>query len=296
MIAGSWLIENFGCEYMRDSFKTWLAVMVFCCIFSLLSIPATAATTQLHIVKYASDNVTMLNQTTITWQEMERNLPVQGDGIVHYYHQGPVFIDDPDPVKEEQLRWNAAEDTNVKEKDMGAVKGTDLKDLCELAGGMSPGDVVKIKADDGFVKTFAYENVYTPAARQGPMVITWFQAGEGYVPQYRTGMRLVFFADNSTNPWGIHAFGNNDWHETALPEYWYYYQQGEEKYPTTTGLSVQYVSDVQIFSRSTVQAETPRPAPTTSAAVPTRAGVSPFTIVCSLAACGILGPVLQREE
>jgi hypothetical protein len=82
---------------------------------------------------------------------------------------------------------------------VGAVKGTNLKDLCNIVGGMSPGDTVKIKATDGFTKTFAYENVYTPPTRQGPMVITWYHSGDGYVPQYRDGMRLIFFADNSTN-------------------------------------------------------------------------------------------------
>ncbi len=75
-----------------------------------------------------------------------------GDGKTHYYLQGPVFVDDADPVREEQLRWNAAEDKNVKEKDMGAVKGTNLKDLCDLAGGMAPGDTVKIKAMMDFPK------------------------------------------------------------------------------------------------------------------------------------------------
>jgi hypothetical protein len=226
---------------------------------------------------------------------METNLPVMGDGITHYYHQGPVFVDDADSAREEQLRWNPAEDKNVQEKDMGAVKGTNLKDLCDLAGGMAPGDVVKIKADDGFSKTFAYENVYTPSARQGPMVIAWYHDSEGYVPQYRTGMRLLFFADNSTNPWGIHAFGNSDWQKSALPEYWYYYQQGNEKYPTTTGLSVQSVSDILIYSRSTIQGESTRKASTTPLAAPTQAGISPVTIICSLGTCCIVGYLLQKR-
>ena len=42
------------------------------------------------------------------------------------------------------------------------------------------------------------------------MVLTWFKAGEGYVPSYATGMRTVFFADTSVNPWGWHVFGNSD--------------------------------------------------------------------------------------
>jgi hypothetical protein len=280
---------------MGDIFKKWLPVLVFCCIFLLLSVPAAAATTQLHIVKYAADNVTVVNQTTLTWQEMEKNLPVQGDGITHYYLQGPVFVDNTDPVHEEQLRWNAAEDTNVKEKDMGAVKGTDLKDLCDLVGGMEPGDLVKIKAEDGFSKTFAYENVYTPPARQGPMVITWYHGGEGYVPEYRQGMRLVFFADNATNPWGIHAFGNEDWHVSASPQYYYYYQQGNERYPTTTGLSVQYVSEIQISSKTTTLSEPARTAPTTLAASPTKSGISLFTIIGALAVCGFVGSLLHKR-
>jgi len=269
--------------------------LVFCCAIFSLNAAVSAATTQVHIVKYAADNRTVINETTVTYQWMEANLPVMGDGKTHYYHQGPVFVDDADPAREEELRWNTAEDKNVQEKDMGAVKGTDLKDLCELVGGMAPGDMVKIKADDGFTKTFAYENVYTPTARQGPMVITWYHNTEGYVPRYRTGMRLIFFADNATNPWGIHAFGNYDWQQSAAPEYWYYYRQGEEKYPTTTGLSVQDVSDVLIYSPSTARGEPARTATTASVPVPTQAGISSLTIVSSLAACGFLGYFIQKR-
>ena len=46
----------------------------------------------------------------------------------------------------------------------------------------------------------------------------------------------------------IHVMGNYDWHESAAPEYWYYYSSGSEQYPTTTGLSVKYISDVLIYS------------------------------------------------
>jgi len=281
-----WKVQRF--------FRMIIFSLVFCGVIVSLTAAVSAATTEVHIVKYAADNVTVINETTVTYQWMETNLPVKGDGVTRYYHQGPVFIDDADPAREEQLRWNAAEDTNVKDKDMGAVKGTSLKDLCDLAGGMVPGDVVKIKAEDGFSKTFAYENVYTPTPRQGPMVIAWYHDTEGYVPQYRTGMRLIFFADNSTNPWGIHAFGNYDWHESAAPEYWYYYRQGDEKYPTTTGLSVQSISDILIYSRSSV-GEPARMTTISAVAVPTQAGISPFTILFSLSACGMLGYIIHRK-
>jgi hypothetical protein len=82
------------------------------------------------------------------------------------------------------------------------------------------------------------------------MVIAWYREDEGYVPEYSTGMRLVFLADAATNPWGIYAFGNWDWHESADPEYYYYYAQGNERYPTTTGLSVQMVSSLSIRQAS----------------------------------------------
>jgi len=269
--------------------------LIICCAMGALTTTVTAATTEVHIARYAADNVTVINETTVTYLLMEANLPVLGDGVTHYYHQGPVFIDDADAVREEKLRWNAKEDTNVQEKDMGAVKGTDLKDLCNLVGGMSSGDTVKIKAADGFTKTFAYENVYTPPARQGPMVITWYDDADGYVPGYRTGMRLVFFADNSINPWGIHAFGNYDWQDSAAPEYWYYYRQGDEKYPTTTGLSVQYISDILIYSGSTAKDYPASIATTAADSAPTKAGISPITIICSLTTCCFLGYIMKKR-
>jgi hypothetical protein len=210
--------------------------------------PASGATTSVTIIKYAADGTTVLEQTSVTYQWMQANLPVLGNGTTHYYHQGPVIIDNADEATEQALRWNPAEDTNVQEKDMGAVKGTNLKDLCNLVGGMSEGDELKVKASDGLSKWFAYKNVYQYSTREGPIGLTWYM--NGYYPDtgYSDGMRLVWFADTSVNHWGIHAFGNYDWHEAAASEYWYYYVDGGEYYPTTTGLSVKYVSQLLIYS------------------------------------------------
>ncbi len=247
-------------------------------VFGLLLLvnPAAAATTSLHIEKVAGDGKTLLASKDLDAAWMEANLPVYGDGKTHYYHQGPVFIDDPDQAAEEKLRWNASEDTNVLEKDMGAVQGTAVKDLADLIGGMGPGDTITLRASDGFSKTFAYENVYLPPGWQGPMVITWYHEVDGYVPNYSTGMRLVFFADTSTNPWGIHAFGNWDWHESADPEYFYYYVQGGERYPTTTGLSVQQVSELIIHENSSTTEE---PAPTSIPLLAGTAAIALFLLI-----------------
>lgn len=199
------------------------------------------------IIKYDTDGTTVLNQTTVDYHYM-MNMTVLGDGVTHYYHQGPVFIDDEDEETEQYLRWNEDEDTNVQEKDMGAVKGTNIKDLCDLVGGMDSGDELKVQASDGWYKYFAYDNVYNYSTREGPMALTWYK--DGYYPDtgYNTGLRLVWFADDSTNPWGIHAFGNWDWHEAASSTYWYYYYQSGEMYPTTTGLSGQVISQLKIYS------------------------------------------------
>lgn len=157
--------------------KTYFLSLITCLIILFLAVPALAVSTEIHIVKYANDGKTVLAEKTLTYQQMQDTLPVMGDGSTHYYHQGPVFVDDPDDSVEQLLRWNPDEDTNVEEKDMGAVKGTTLKDLCDVVGGMSTGDRLVIKASDGMTKEFAYKNVYSPSARQGPMVITWYCSG-----------------------------------------------------------------------------------------------------------------------
>lgn len=209
---------------------------------------AAAPTTTITVKKLAADEQTVLLEKTVEyrWLMDPDNIPVLGDGATHYYHQGPVFVDDPDESTEQVLRWNPGEDTNIK--DMGALKGTNVRDLCELVGGMAPGDRLRVRASDGFSKTFAYGNVYQYSAREGPMVICWYKDGQYPDCGYREGMRLVWFADTSTNPWNKHVFGNWDWHSAAAEECWYYFHSGSERYPTTTGLSVQCVSELIIYS------------------------------------------------
>jgi len=240
-------------------FLSLLLVVIICTFLPVIVAPATGATTDVHIVLLAADGYTVLNETTVDYRWMEANLPVMGDGVTQYYHQGPVFLDDPDEETEQALRWNPEEDNNVEMKGMGALKGTKVEDLCDLVGGMAPDEEIKIISSDGWNKRFAYKNVYEYSSREGPMVLAWYNGAEtpgtwerqgvGYVPNYYSGIRLVWFADTSVNPQGIHAFGNWDWHEAADSEYWYYYYGSPtEKYPTTTGLSGKYVSEIQILS------------------------------------------------
>ena len=221
--------------------SSWMLLALFC--VSILAVAASAApTTELHVVKIAPDGVTVLNETTVDYRWMEANLPVLGDGVTHYYHQGPVF---------EGEKWDPEETTNFK--DRGAVKGTSLRDLAELVGGAEPGDEIMVRAADGYHVEFAYANAYEPDPRQGPIGICWYNGaeagagerqGRGYVPDYYTGMRLVFFADNSTNTAGLHVYGNQDMYDTLPESAQHFY----DLYPSTGGLTVKWIDEIRVYS------------------------------------------------
>ena len=220
---------------------TWALLTLLC--VSMLAVAASAApTTGLHVAKIAADGQTVLNETTVDYRWMEENLPVLGDGVTHYYHQGPVFEGD---------KWDPEETTNFK--DRGAVKGTDIRDLAELVGGAEPGDEIMVRAADGYHVEFTYRNIYEPDPRQGPIGICWYNGAEtgagerqgcGYVPDYYTGMRLVFFADNSTNAEGLHVYGNQDMYETLPESAQHFY----DLYPSTGGLTVKWVDEVRVYA------------------------------------------------
>ncbi len=214
-------------------FFALLLVAVVC------AVPACAAsTTEVTVQKIAVDGTTVLNEKTVTAAWMENNLPVMGDGTTHYYAQGPSF--DPNPL------WDETETVNWEGKDMGAVRGTDIKDLCELVDGAESGDVIFLRAADGFSKSFPYENVYNPQDRQGSIVLTWEKNGNSVTgDSYSDGMRNVFFADTSTNPEGKHVYGNWDMHETMPEDYWHYFSG---VYPATTGLGVQNINQIKILT------------------------------------------------
>lgn len=252
------------CQEMRKRGTTrWCICLGITLILSAL--PAQASTTEVHVVKFAYDGVSIINETMVNYSWMRDNLPVMGaenlytTNYTHHYFQGPTF--------DENNLWDHTESINVDSRDYGAVAGTDIKDLCELVGGMSPGDEVKIKSLDGFHKWFNYINVYnnhaneTLNSRQGPMVLAWYNGedsitgelqGVGYPDTgYHRGMRLHFFADNSTNPWIRHVFGLWDMHECLDERYWHYYDgyPGFKGYPSSSGLSVYSVNRLEIYSR-----------------------------------------------
>ena len=225
--------------------KVTRMLLALLCVSMLVAAASAAPTTELHVVKIAADGQTVLNETTVDYHWMEANLPVLGDGVTHYYHQGPVFADD------KETQWDRNETTNFK--DRGAVKGTDLADLCDLVGGIEPGDEVMVRAVDGYHIEFGYQNVYEPEPRQGPIGICWYNGedadvgerqGVGYPPDYHAAMRLVIFADNSTNPEGKHVFGNQDMRDYFPPERLHLF---DNLYPSTSGYTVKWLSEVRVY-------------------------------------------------
>jgi hypothetical protein len=197
---------------------------------------AVDGTTSLHIVKYAPDGTTILDEETISYTTMKNTLPVLGDGTTHYYMQGPTF--------DNSNLWDPAETLNLKDK--GAAQGTAVKALCDLVGGMSAGDTVKIQALDGYNEEFFWDTVYEPDTRLGAMGISWgteFDAGPLEGAAFTDGMQLVFFA-GTTNAAGQNVFGNDDMRNT-LPEANWHYFDGQ---PSCNGLSIKQISDILIYT------------------------------------------------
>ena len=157
---------------------------------------------KLHIIKYAGDGTTIINETYVDYTYMESNLPVIGDGTTAYKFEGLTL--NPSNL------WDPEETYPGGYKISNVVKGSRVRDLAELVGGMGSGTTITFVATDGFETTLPYSSIYTnPAvqARQGDAIIAWWGDGQ-YVPKYADGMRLFFTPD------GDHVYGQWDMHET----------------------------------------------------------------------------------
>ena len=228
-----------------------LMVLTALCVAMLLylltpmvsAVLAAGATTTVHLIRYGDDGFTVLTEKTVDYEWMMENLTVYGDGVTHYYHQGPVFEGDA---------WDPGETVNLKDK--GAVKGTNVRDLCDLVGGMGPGGELVIRAVDGYEITLAYANVYEPLDIQGPVVLCWYKSedigssedhGFGYPGNdaYGSALQIVFMA-KMKNAEGKYVFGNSDM-RISLPEE--KYQHFYEGLPSTNGLSGKWISELRIY-------------------------------------------------
>ena len=223
-------------------------IILSLCILLVVPVSAGMTTTEVTVTKLAADGVTVLNQTTVDWQWMKENLPVIGDGETTYYTQGPIFEDAWNEAHpgETYDPWNPTEDVNLAYKDHGEFMGTNVANLLDLVGGAEPEDMVRFVASDGLPKEWPAEYIYNPNARQGLFCLAWYHGNDtGYVNQdFTEGMRLYFLGE-TTNADGMHVWGNWDMHESWAEEYWYYYSG---IYPSASGVSVQNVKDIKIYS------------------------------------------------
>lgn len=219
----------------------WMAIFLALGLFLGLGItmPASAGdlpTSEVRIIKYAEDGVTILNEVTVDYLWMEENLEVVGDGTTVYRYEGLTL--NPDDL------WDADETYPGGFTIENAVKGTRIRDLCELAGGAGSGTEIVLVARDGFETTLPYSSIYTdPAvqARQGDAILAWWADGK-YVPDYDEGMRVFFMPEND------HIYGLWDMHETLPSKYWHYYLMDGVHYPSCTSAAAKWINTIEIYS------------------------------------------------
>jgi len=204
----------------------------------LTSFAAVQPIPTVHIIKYGNDQTTILDEITVDyqWMENESGLDIIGDGTTLYYYEG--ITNNPNDL------WNPNENYNYDTvKIANAVKGTRIKDLCDLVGGMGAGTEIILTASDGYETRLPYSAIYPdPAvqARQGDAILAWWADGK-YVPAYADGMRVFFTPDD-------HFYGQWDMHETLPENYWHYYYSDNIQYPSCAGLAGKYITQIKIYS------------------------------------------------
>jgi len=236
-LTGSWPLRLVGNGVANDGALGGFSVGNIAEI-ELTSFETALPIPEVRIIKYAEDNTTILDETTADylWMERDSGLDVIGDGTTVYRYEG--ITNNPDDV------WDADETYPGGYKIANAVKGTRIKDLCELVGGMGAGTEIVLVAKDGFETTLPYSSIYTDPsvqARQGDAILAWWADGK-YVPDYADGMRLFF------TPEGDHVYSQWDMHETLPENYWHYYYGNGVQYPSCAGLSAKYITRIKVYS------------------------------------------------
>lgn len=199
----------------------------------LLVSAASAATEEVQVIRYADNNYSVVESSaTRNLTELQLMTNVYSNGPV--YFQGPTF--DPDDP------WGDGGQNMILYYDHN---GTYVRNLTDLIGGMNDGDELRVQASDGMSRYFGYDNVYTPDARQGDMILAWWDDQYGFVPDYAEGIRLFFYTPPST--YGVDDSLNltlRDMQASFDPWYSYNYSG---TWPSAKGLSVKYVQYLKIY-------------------------------------------------
>ncbi|MDR9787918.1 MAG: hypothetical protein RJR37_11855 [Peptococcaceae bacterium MAG4] len=194
---------------------------------------------EVRIVKYYSEEQpTIIAEVTVDylWMENESGFDVIGDGTTVYRFEG--ITNNPDDV------WDADETYPGGFKIENAVKGTRVRDLCSLVGGMGTGTEIVFVARDGYETRLPYSSIYPDPSvqeRQGDAILAWWADGK-YVPDYVDGMRLFFTPDD-------HIYGQWDMHETLPEKYWHWYGAGGIMYPSCAGLAAKWITEIRVYEK-----------------------------------------------
>ena len=235
-LTDSWPLRLVGTGVAKaDGFLSGTSVSNIAEI-ALTSFETAVPIPEVRIIKYGEDHTTILQEKTVDYLWMQSNLEVIGDGTTVYRYEG--ITNNPDDV------WDADETYPGGYKVANAVKGSRIKDLCELVGGMGAGTEIVFVAKDGFETRLPYSSIYTDPsvqARQGDAILAWWGDGK-YVPDYADGMRLFF------TPEGDNVYGQWDMHETIPENYWHYYYGDGVQYPSCAGLSAKYITEIRVYS------------------------------------------------
>ncbi|KAF1078714.1 NosD domain-containing protein [Methanogenium sp. MK-MG] len=205
-----------------------------------ITVISTEGLPSVHIIKYAGDGTTIAGEATVTTRWMERHLTVYGgENGTALHFQGPVFEgawNDAHPGEAYNF-WDPEESVNANPGKINeVVKGTSVRDLCDLAGGASEGNEIKFIATDGYRTSLSYSPIYEPQIRQGEAILAWWTEEKGDTPAYSDGPRLFFMADD-----GI--FGNWDMHQCIEEQNWHYF----EGMPAVAGISAAKVATIEIL-------------------------------------------------
>ena len=199
----------------------------------LLVSAASAATEEVQVIRYADNNYSVVESSaTRNLTELQLMTNVYSNGPV--YFQGPTF--DPDDP------WGDGGQNMILYYDHN---GTYVRNMTDLVGGMNDGDEIRVQASDGMSRYFGYDNVYIPDARQGDMILAWWDDQYGFVPDYAEGIRLFFYTPPST--YGVDDSLNltlRDMQASFDPWYSYNYSG---TWPSAKGLSVKYVQYLKVY-------------------------------------------------
>lgn len=195
-----------------------------------------AATTSITVVKYADNNYSQSVDTqSLNLTQLQTLSSVYSNGPV--YMQGPTF-DANDP-------WGDGGQNMI---DYSGHNGSQVSEITDEVGGMSDGDELKVQSSDGFSLYFGYDNVYTPNASQGDMIVAWWDSEYGFVPDWGKGMRLFFYTPQNT--YGADDSLNltlRDMEVSFDPWYRHNYTDSSGSWPSAKGLSAKYVQYLKIY-------------------------------------------------